>query len=118
MAYSQKRRRGRNRDDVQDKKVRRVPKKTGGSVPDDGRVSVEVFNPRIFLLHNAHIQSGKEPPKGCVLCGSMLAAPAVVVEIRVSGKPVDSGGGADEADAASSAPDNELWPWEVPPGSV
>jgi len=118
MVNRRPRRRGGNRNDVQDERVSGVPAKADSSVPDDSRVRVEILDGRPFLLHNAHVSSGKEPPKRCPVCLGKLAEMVVVVEVPLPSGKVDKGGGADEADAASFARNLELWPWEQPDGQV
>jgi len=118
MANRFQRGRSGHRDDVQNKGVHSMPGKAGVAVPNDGRVSVEVLDARPLLLHNAHLQSGKEPAAGCIFCGAVVAAPSMVVKVRVSPSAVDPGGGADKADAATPARDSEFWPWERSPGTL
>jgi len=112
MAYGFRRGAGGNRDDVQGEGLLGVSGQANKSIQNGGRVSFEVLDPRAFLLHNAHIQSGKEPPKGCGLCRGQMENPVVQVASEVSGPAVDQGGGVDETESAASPRDSKLWPWE------
>lgn len=99
-------------NNMQNEVVQGVRSKEGVVLPDARRVRYAVVDGTHFLLHNAHVSSGKEPPKDCFVCQGRLAKMVRVVEQVVPAKPVGKSVGADTEETTASTPDSKFWPWD------
>ncbi len=92
-------------DSVQDVEVQRVSGSADGAVHDAGRG--RRLSLRAVLFHDGHVQAGRRSAEGCGICKEGLEgalAPAEKVRPQVPGDEMVEGSGADEKDAAASAP--------------
>lgn len=95
---------------MQNKKLSGVRTETGGTERSDRRIRFEVLRPEPFLIHNAHILSGRSADKAkCRICKGGLGFNEVVAKGEVSRDVVDESGGADTEETATPSFDSQLW---------
>lgn len=97
---------------MQDQKMSSLRAETGGVLRDARVVRHKVLGRFPFLFHNAHLQSGKEPPKNCGICKGGLASVVKVVEQRIPAGNVGKSVGTDEETSTPPTPRAKFWPWD------
>lgn len=94
---------------VQDKSVPGVRAEKGVVLRNAGVVRYAALDPTQFLLCHAHVQSGKEPPKGCICRTGRLAPLVRVVEQELPDGDVGEGAGIDAPEPTAFAFNSEFW---------
>ena len=97
---------------VQDESVSGVRPKEKSVLRNARVIRHEVLDSTQFFFHNAHLQSGKEPPKNCNICNGRLEKLVTLVEQEFPGELVGESAGTDEEGSTSHPPNSKFWPWD------